>query len=48
MHHPQFTHAELDDLDVSSDEVPDSQPVVQTFSNIEKMLEKRLSETEWY
>ncbi len=48
MHHPQFTHAELDNLDVSGDKIPDSQSVVQTFSNIDNVLDKRLSETDWY
>lgn len=48
MSYPRFTRAELDELDVSNDEVPDSQPVVQTFANLRETLEAELGEMDWY
>ena len=48
MSRPRFTHAELSKLDVSDDEVPDSEAVVKTFRHLQETLETELGGQDWY
>lgn len=44
---PQFSEVNLAKLDVSTDETPDSQPVVETFENFRDGLITVLGDSEW-